>query len=819
MGQLFGEVRVAMRSLARAPGFTVVAVLTLAVGIGANTSIFSVVNGVLIQPLPFDQPDELVNVSHTAPGLGYDQIPLSPDTYLLIREESDVFQDIGLIDMEVVNLTGEGEPQRVEAMIATRELADVFRIPFHLGRGFTAEEDRPEGPQVAILSHDLWRTRFGSDPSIVGRSILVDGAPREVVGVLPETFDLMGADTKIWLPMQMDPANPHIGNFGMQSVARLKPGQTPESAQAVLAPLIDRLMEDMAEAETYVAFIRNGRLGFLVDPLKEQMVGDLERPLWILLGTVGFVLLIACANVANLVMVRAESRQKEIAVRSALGASRGRIFGHFLSESAVLAVVGGVGGVLLAWVGTPALLSLTPSQLPRLGEIGMGLPVLGFTATLVVLATLIFGSAPALKAFSGRFGAALRSTRGSTAGRDRHRVRNVLVAGQTALALVLLVGSGLMLKSFNELHNLDPGFDAEGLLVFEVSLDRESYPSARGAADFQQELLDRLNGLPGVVSASAVDYLPLAGGGSGTSTRAEGREYGPDELPPIIYFKYIAPDYFETMGTQLLAGRGLTRADHEQALPNAVINRGAADLLWPGEDPMGRRFGGNEADSTRTLFTVVGVVEQVADESLMAEEPRPLVYYPMVTPFGDEGFAPRSMAFALRTQGPPLALAGPARAEVWGMDSDLPVQDMREMSVVVGESMARMSFTMIALAVAAVVALLLGGVGLYGVLSYVVNQRTREMGVRIALGADAGQVRWMVVRQGMAVAGVGLAVGVAASLYLTRVLESLLYGTAPNDPGTFAITSGVLLAVALLASYLPARRASRIDPMESLRAE
>ncbi len=817
--QLWSDLRYAVRSLIRAPGFTLVAAATLAIGIGANTAIFSVVNGVLLEPLPFDEPDELVGVYHTAPGLGYDQFDLSPDTYTLIRNENDVFSEMALFNSDTVNLTGVGDPLRVSALTTTRELADVLKLDFPLGRGFTLEEDRPGGPQVVILGYDLWQNRYGGDRNILGTSIDLDGTPREVVGVLPREFDVLN-DAALWLPLAMDPDNPTTGSFGLDSIARLAPGRTADVAETLLAPLIDRLVESNEGADTYLAFIRTGQLGILVNPLKEAVVGDLTQPLWILLGTVGFVLLIACANVANLVLVRAESRQREIAVRAAVGAGRNDIFRHFMAESAVLAMLGGVGGIFLAWAGVPALLALTPDGLPRAGEIGIGAPVLAFTGGLVLLAMLVFGTAPALRFFGGNYQPALGSSRGTTAGRNRHRVRNLLVAGQAALALILLVGSGLMLRSFDQLQSLNPGFDPEGVLTFQVNLPREGYPSARAAADFNQELIDRLSGLPGVTSVSAANYAPLSGGGSGTAVQAEDIPLSPDELPPMLWYKYVAPDYFRTMRTRLIAGRSLDRADHQQALPNIVINKVVANRLWPGREQgaLGKRLGRNDGDTVPFWFTVVGVAENVADEGLR-EEPRELIYYSMVSPQGDDGWVTRSMTYVVRTSGPPASLAGPARAEVWAMNRNLPIAEMQDMATIVADSTARLSFTMISLAIAAAVALLLGGIGLYGVLSYVVNQRTQEMGVRMALGAETGQVLWMVVRQGMMVVGTGLVMGVAASLYLGRVLESLLYGTAPNDPLTFVATSGVLLLVGFLASYVPARRASAINPMEALRAE
>ena len=818
--QLTSNLRYAVRSLTRSPGFTVVAALTLAIGIGANTAIFSVVNGVLLEPLPFDEPEQLVAVAHTAPGLGYDQFGLSQDSYTLIQQENAVFAEMAMYNTETVNLTGDDSPLRATAVIGTRELARVLSLDFALGRGFTLEEDRPEGPDVAILGYNLWQTRFGGDREILGSLIYVDAVPREVVGVLPREFDLVDAEADLWLPLAMDPENPTVGNFGMDSIARLEPGRTADGAQTLLEPMIDRLVEKNEGADTYVAFIRSGQLGILVTPLKEQIVGDIRQPLWILLGTVGFVLLIACANVANLVMVRAEDRGKEIAVRTAMGAGRGQIVGHFLAESAVLAVLGGLGGIYLAWIGVPALLALTPDGLPRAGDIGIGTPVLLFTSGLVLFAMLVFGTAPALRVFGRGYLPALGSTRGTTAGRDRHRLRNLLVAGQAALALVLLIGSGLMLRSFDQLRRIDLGFEAEGLLTFEVDLPREEYESARSAADFHQELIDRLGGLAGVTSVSAANYVPLSGGGSGTSVRIEEFPLSPGELPPILWYKYVAPDYFETMQTRIVAGRSLDLADHLEARPNVVINKAIANRLWPGpeQDVLGKRLGQNDGDGTAAWFTIVGVVDNVPDEGLR-EEPRELIYYSMVSPQGDDGWVSRSMTYVVRTSGPPASLAGPARNEVWAMNPSLPVAEMSDMETIVANSTARLSFTMIALAIAAGVALLLGGIGLYGVLTYVVNQRTKEMGVRMALGAETGHVKWMVVRQGMTVVGTGLVVGVLVSLYLTPVLESFLYGTSPSDPLTFLATSGVLLAVGLVASYVPASRASSINPMDALRAE
>ena len=819
MRNALADVRIALRSLARAPGFTSIAVLMLAIGIGANTAIFSAVNGVLLEPLAFPNSDELVSVRHTAPGFGFDEIGVAPDTYVMIKEDNNVFTEVGgWRSGTTVNLTGEHDPKVLEASHVSWELPRLLGMPFSLGRGFSEDEDLPGGPDVVVISRAMWQQDYGSDPSILGRALQVDGAPHEVVGVLPGRVDHPALDVDLWLPLRVDPNEPDVGTFSMNAIARLDRDRTPEVAEADLGSVVERMLETYADADNYVAFIRNGRLGTLVDPLKDQIVGDVRAPLLILLGTVGFVLLIACANVANLVLVRSEARQKEIAVRAALGAGRGAVLRTFLAESLVLALAGGLLGILLAYLGLPALLSFMPETLPRADGVGISATVLMFTGLLIGLSVFVFGVIPGLRAFSPKMFRALKHARGSTNGRSTNRLRNLLVAGQTALALMLLIGSGLMLRSFAELRNLDPGFEAEGLLTMTLSLPEATYESPELAAVFHTQALERLASLPGVLSVGAAEYLPLSGGGSGTAHRAEDVPVPPGELAPVLFYKTVTEGYFETMQTSVLAGRTLERSDHEQGLPNVVINRAAADRMWPGQDALGRRLGMTSGDSVPTWYTVVGVVETVRDEAL-TEDPRELVYYPMVAPSGGSVAGAHTMAYVIRTAGDPSGLASTVRATVWDLDTNLPIADMREMGAIVAESTARMSFTMIALGVAALVALLLGAIGLYGVLSYIVAQRSREIGVRMALGAERSAVRSMVVRQGVLVAGAGLLVGVGGALALTRVLDSLLYGTSATDPLTYATTSLLLMAVGVFASYLPARRASGIDPMQALRAE
>ncbi len=802
MNQLWRDVRYAVRTLLRTPGFTIVAVATVAIGIGANAAIFSVVNGVLLQPLPFPDADRLVGIWHTAPGLGYEQIPLSGDTYAQIREYNSVFEEVAVVNGGTATLTGDGDPERVDAMGVSHTLLPVLGVEPALGRNFTAAEDMPDAPDVALVAHGLWQRRYGGDPGLVGRTIQIDGSPVEVVGVLPADFQVIRSEAEVFTPLGIDPANPPVGSFGINGIGRLVEGRTAEVAEANLAPLVDRLLEANRDSENYVAFLENGQFGTLVNPLKEDVVGEVRQPLLILLGTVAFVLLIACANVANLVIVRSDARRREMAVRSALGAGRGVLSRQFLAESAVLALAGGVIGVALATAAVPALLRVAPDGLPRAEAVGVDATVLAFSAGLVLVSVVLFGVLPMIRSFSA----------------TRHRLRNLLVAGQTALALILLVGSGLMLRSFDALRSVDPGFEAEGALVFRLSLPPTTYETAQGAAAFHQQLMERISGLPGVESVGAVDYVPLTGNGSGTAHRIEDKPVGPGELPPMLWYKYAAPGYFEAMNIGLVAGRTLERADHEQQLPNVVVSQHLAERIWPGEEALGKRVSFASSDTLLTWYTVVGVVNDVRDQGLN-EEVRDLVYYPMVGANGDEDWRSLDMTYVVRTAGPPTSLAGPVRAEVWEMDPNLPVADMRPMAEILAESTARTSFTMMALAVAALVALLLGAIGLYGVVSYVVNERTREIGVRMALGAEKSEVQRMVVTQGVKLAVTGLAVGLVASLALTRLLGSLLYGTSPTDPVTFATTSLVLLAVGTLASYLPARRASTIDPVESLRSE
>jgi putative ABC transport system permease protein len=821
MGQrIWRELRFTVRALARSPRFTVVAAITLALGIGAATAIFSAVNGVLLRPLPYPESGRIVGVWHGAPDLGYDQFGISPGIFHQYLTENQVYEAMGLYVLLERTVTEGSEAERVRATASTAGLFKVLDVQPLLGRTYTEEEATEGGPGVVVLSYALWQRRFGGREDILGRTIPLDGSPNEIIGVMPPGFDFGGPTERaeIWIPLHLDLENGDPGNFSYQGVARLKAGVPPEAAVAQEEALIQRARERWADQEDFINFLDAGGFHPTVHPLQEEMVGGMETPLWILLGTVGLVLLIACANVANLFLVRAEGRQRELAVRAALGATRRKLAGQFLLESLVLAGVGGVLGLGAAWGGTPLLLQMAPPELPRLDQISMDGTVLGFALGVSLLSALLFGAAPALRYnIAGLLSGLRYAGRGTTEGRERHLVRNALVVGQTALAMILLVGSGLLVKSFWEIRRVDPGFDTEGILTFRIALPPAGHPEPQMAAAFHQELLDRLRALPGVEAAGAISSLPLAQSPTGTAYDVEDLPTPEGELSPMFWYKYATPGYFQAMGISVMAGRAFERADHEQALGNIVVSQALVDRLWPGEDPLGRRLRITGDTTEAGWGRIVGVVENTLGHGLR-EDPLQMIYHAVVGPRGDQGYGTWNLTYALRSESP-RQLIPAVRRTVREMDSDLPVAAVRTMKNVMADSIVRLTFTALSLGIAAVMALLLGAVGLYGVLSYVVSQRTQEMGVRLALGARAGQVQGLVVASGARLAVVGLVLGMAGAGALTRLLQGLLFGTEPLDPATFAGMSLVLLAVGLLASYVPARRAARVDPVESMRAQ
>jgi len=821
------EMKQVLRKLGRSPSFTLIAILTLALGIGANTAIFTVVNSVLIQPLPFPDQDELVVPHHTAPGMGVEEVPYSEAAYLIYAQENRVFDAIGVFRDMAMNLTGEHEPERVGTILATHEVLPILGAVPQVGRLTNEEDDLPGSAPVAILSHGLWDRRFGRDPSILGRTIQLNGESREVIGVLPPDFDFIdsGEGADLFIPARFDRAEPDEGSFNYTAIARLKDGVTVEAASRDIARMI-RLMPDRYSGVLNQAML--DQIGFAprVTTLKEATVGDVSQALWILLSAVGIVLLIACANVANLFLVRAEGRHRDVAVRTALGASRGDMARYFLAESLMLAILGGAAGLFLAWAGTRALVSFGPENLPRLTEIGLDPLSILFTAGISVLAGFFFGLVPVLKYRRPDMVTGLKEGgRGGSAGRSRHRARNALVVSQMAMALVLLVASGLMLRSFQALQNVDPGFDPEGVLTLRLTLPNANYPGALDRADFYWRLQERLEDLPGVVALGAAETIPMAGGINRSGTWFEDFPVTAEQVPDVIESNRVTAGYMETMGMRILEGRFLDAFDARDRTGAVVVSRALAEQYWPGESALGKRLTQNAevgragGGSDLTWQTIVGVVDDVRTMG-MDQDPLPLLFFPILQNAPDDvQRTPGAVALVIRTAGEPTALLPAVQKAIWAQDPNLPLADVRTMASVVADSMARTSFTMVLLGIAALVALLLGTVGIYGVISYVVTQQTREMGIRLALGAEEGRVAGMVLRQGGTLAAVGIAIGMAGAFGLTRLMEALLFGVSTTDPLTFVSVPALLAGVALLASWLPARRAARTDPVEALRAE
>lgn len=802
------DIRMAIRVLAKAPGFTSVSVLTLAVAIGAITAIFSVVDAVLLRPLPYPDADDLVRVAVDASGANVPELPFSDRGYWHFHDKNRSFDGVGGFGQAVVALTGTGEPTQVTLGIMTRSAFEVLGVSPLRGRFPTAEEDAPDGPLVALISSGLWANRFGSDPAIIGRTIELQDRTREVIGVMPPDFAFPSTGTDAWVPRQLNPESPNFGGHGIAMIARLREGATLESAIADSESLIQRF-DEAGYTPQWLENVFTGRA--ILRTLKEELVGDSRRPLWIILGTVGFVLLIACSNVANLFLVRAEGRLRTTAVRIALGAGRARLVRYVLTESLLLALAGGVGGLFLASMGIRILVAIGPTSIPRLEGIGLNGTVFLFTAAVSIFTGILFGVLPALRVGSGEITAVLRDGgRGSTVGRERHRARSLLVITQVALALVLLVGSGLMVRSFQELRSVDPGFDAGGLITFGLSLPVTRYRDPQAAPQFFDDLLDRLSGLPGVESVGGISNLPLTGGGAILATQVEAFPTGPDDFPPTFSMRWVTPGYFETMGIPVIEGRTIERRDHQNPLPSLVISASVKSQFWPDVSALGQRFraAGNWKD-------VVGVVGDVHDTGLEAA-PEQILYMPLVD---TAGRGPRAMSVAVRTGVDPESVIPLLRREVGSIDAALPLTEVVTMESLVGASMSRTSFTAFLLALAAVVALFLGSVGIYGMISYVVSQRTAEIGVRQALGSDSRGILFLILRQGMLLAVLGVAVGLAGAALLSRLLTTLLFGVSPFDILIFSAGPAVFLVVALLACLVPAWRAAATEPAEALRSE
>jgi len=817
MRELLRELRGAARRLGRARGFAVPAIATLALGIGATVAVFSVVHAILLDPLPYPDSQRLVWLDHGAPGLDVTRgLEMTEGIYLHYRRFNRSLEELGLFTEVDANLTGDGPPERVRAVRATPSLFRVLRTPPVRGRAFVAADLDGEGSAVAILGHGLWIRRYGGDRGIVGRTIVLDGTAVEVVGVMPRGFAFPSTDVQVWVPLVPDPGR--FGGFSRRGVARLLPGVGVEEAEADLQRLIPGLVEAYPGRSADAA-VNEAELRARVVPLKQHIVGDASRALWLVLGTAALVLFIACANVANLLLVRAETRDREVAVRTALGASAARMARHYLAESALIAVAAGVVGLAIATACVGLIGTLGTASLPRIEEIAVDGTALAFAVGLALVVTLVFGALPLLRGVPNLVGALREGGRGATPGRRRVRMRQVLVAGQVALAVVLLSGAGLMLRSFAAMRAIDPGFRAENLLTFEIGLPGGDYPNREAVVAFHSELLARLDALPGVVSAGAVTCLPLCGSWAGSIVQVEGRPHREGELPPVVAVRRVSPGYLETLGTPVLAGRTLERADQERRTGAAVINAAMAEAYWPGEDPLGRRFYHDLYAEEPAWYTVVGVVKDMPIGELTESRAPRTMFLPLLHIDGRSGPSPHRLSYAVRTRVSPSSLTGAVRAAVWEIDDELPVASVQTMEAIVSRATARAEFTMMMLVIAAATALALGSVGLYGVVSYVVSRRTREIGVRKALGADALRIGRTVLGQGLVMAGAGIVFGLAGALAVSRLLTALLYSVTPTDPVTYVAVAALLLTVVVLAAWLPARRAASVDPAVALREE
>ena len=815
------RIRRVARRLGRAPLFTVIAIFTLALGIGANTAIFTVVRGVLLKPLPFPEPERLVGVWHSAPGMNFPLLNQSPATYLTYRDEGRTFEDIAMWDTWYVSVTGVGEPERTRSFIVTDAMLPLLRVDAVLGRRFTAEDDSPKAPPRVMLTHAYWERKFGSDPGVLGRQITIDGTPNEIIGVLPASFRFLDENPQLVQPFRINRAEVFIGNFSYRGIARLKPGVTIEQANADIARMIPLVLEKFPLPKGFTRqMFEEVRLAPNIRPLPEDVIGDVGRVLWVLLGTVGLVLLIACANVANLFLVRAEARQQELAIHAALGAGWRRIAWELISESLTLALFGGLAGLLLAYGGVRLLIAIAPEGLPRVQEIGIDRLVLLFTVAISLLAGLLFGLLPVLKFATPHIAGALKEGgRLSSAGRERHRARNALVVAEIALAVVLLVASGLMIRTFQAMRRVDPGFTKpEEVLTVRISVPLTLVKEPEQIVRTHEAISHRIEQIPGVRSVGLSSSITMDGSESNDPIFVEDFPGPGGRIPPLRRFKFVGANYSETMGNRIIAGRTIAWEDSYNLNRVAVITENLAREYW--KEParaIGRRIRQSPNDPWRTI---VGVVGDERDNGLAKPAPA-IVFWPALMKEFWEPFNVReTLAYAIRSDraGSPTLLKEIQRA-VWSVNGNLPVASVRTLTAIRAQSMAQTSFALVMLAIAAGVALLLGVVGIYGVISYIATQRTREVGIRIALGAAQADVSRLFLRHGLALTAAGVVLGALAAAGLTRVMSALLFGVSALDPLTYAAVAIALGGTALVASYLPARRASRVDPAVALRWE
>ena len=826
---MLADLKFTFRRLRKSPGFAVTVLLTLAIGIGANTAVFSVLNSVLLRALPYPEPQELVSLHLNAPGAPglaqfRSELRMSASMYLTFAAHNRVFQSVGVWLPGTASITGLAQPEQVNTAQISGGVLETLNVPAFTGQWLTAADQDAHGLGRVMLSYGYWRRRFGGDAGVVGRTISVNSQQRVIAGVMPRGFKVVNYDFDLLVPVAFDPTHEILAGFAYRGIARLRPGVSIPQADADVARLLNVWMDSWSnplggDPHWYL----NWRITPALQPLKETVVGSIQKVLWVVMGTIGVVMLIACTNVANLMLVRADARRQELAVRSALGAGRWRIARELLVESVTLGLLGGAAGVVVAYAGLRLLTAIGPGELPRLSEISLDGWSIGFTLTLSVLSGLFFGAVPAVRYAPSRLRlAVLGTTRSASVSRERQRGRNLLVVAQVSMALVLLIGAVLMIRTFMAMRNVDPGFsDPASMQVLRLTITETMVSDPQMVTRMQNNILDKLAAIPGVSSTGFTASVPMSGAEPNwNEIHIEGESHHEAETAPLRLFNYVSPGYFHTSGTRIVAGRDFTWAEVYNLRPIAMVSESLARELWGSpQAAIGKHFREWESMPWRE---VVGVVEDVRENGVDQVSPA-TVYWPsmMHDIFGPGSFdARRTVYFALRTpRAGSEAFINEVQQAVWSVNSNLPVSDVSTMQEIYSDSMARTSFTLVMLAIAGSMALALGIIGIYGVISYTVSQRTREIGIRLALGAQKSELKWMFVRSALVLTAVGVVVGVSAAAGLMRLMKSLLFGISPLDPLTYMMVPLVLVASAALASYLPARRAAAVDPVEALRAE
>jgi predicted permease len=823
MRTFLAHLKQVFRRLAHAPLFTAFTLITLAAGVGGNTVVFSVLEGVLLKPLPYPKPNELIGVWHTAPGVNITDLNMAPSNYFIYREQNQSFQDVGIYNQDAVSITGLAEPERLAALDVTDGTLPLLGIPPMLGRSFTHQDDSPGAPDTAIITYGFWKKKFGGSSSVIGQSITLDGKPHEIIGVLPQRFHFLDwNDSSVILPLRWDRSKTNLGNFSYEGIARLKPGVTMEQANADIARMLPIVSRTFPAPPGFSAKIfEDARIAPNLRPLKNDVIGDVGSTLWVLMGSIGLVLLIACANVANLLLVRVEGRRQELAVRSALGASPFRIAGELFLESITLGFLGSAIGLGLAYAALRALVAIAPDGLPRINEIGIDGPVLLFTFIISILASVLFGCIPIFKYAGVRLSTGIREGgRANSGSREQHRARSVLVVVQVALALVLLICSGLMIRTFRALTHVDPGFSRPAQVqTFRIGIPPIQIKDNESVVRTFDAIRSRIAAIPGVSAVTISTWFPMDGNSSNDLVFAQDRAYSEGQIPPVRSFAFVIPGFFETEGTPLVAGRDFTWTDIYKTLPVAIISENFAREYWDSPaNAIGKRIRVATTDDWREI---IGVAANVYGDGVN-KTPSSMVYWPImrVNFQGQAHDVATYTGFGIRSpRAGSEAFLREVREAVWSVNPNLPLSRVHTLEYYHSLSMARTSFTLIMLAVAGGMALLLGVVGIYGVISCSVSQRVREIGIRMALGAQQQSVTGMFIRHGLILTGIGAAFGLVAAVIVMRLMSSLLFHVNPLDPLTYGAVTLGLVATAFGASYLPSRRAATIDPVEALRAE